>query len=417
MTYISPTRVSMYDFLYQDTQPMVSLLADLTQLSLPQTRLAISASLQAILSALLAYHQRYQGQTVSKKLFGRSAIKELRQYNSMNFVTINAAAYHRHEVVDAVFCESARVIRASQYIAERINADRVPVQTLLSSLCVIVLRELAILADYSRLDYNEIDKWFALQPQFLSSKRTSLYSQTALEMAEYIDDEQPVRLAAQEDTANGNNVQDEDLLANRLQSADNTPTPPEFDPYWYELTDFTPVNSAVTEDMQQATSNYLKAIGRSLENVRASGHNDMLVFAQMPTIIVPHQRWLLQLAKISDIYLSRHRLRINSEPATPPTPPLVSLALLSGLSNNISSTNTESHASNKPDTSVPLWKNPVIFIIIIVIGTLGALATLKYQMQKSDDTLSATAVVSKKHLAEARLRQATVATNADIAEK
>lgn len=90
MTTISPTRVSMYDFLYQDTQPMVSLLADAAQLSLPQTRLALSASLQAIVGALLAYQQRHQGQTVNKKLFNRGAVKELRQHNSMNFATINA---------------------------------------------------------------------------------------------------------------------------------------------------------------------------------------------------------------------------------------------------------------------------------------------------------------------------------------
>ena len=53
MTTISPTRVSMYDFLYHDTKPMLSLLADAAQLSLPQTRLGMDASLQAIVSALL----------------------------------------------------------------------------------------------------------------------------------------------------------------------------------------------------------------------------------------------------------------------------------------------------------------------------------------------------------------------------
>lgn len=61
MTTISPTRVSMYDFLYQDTKPMLSLLADAAQLSLPQARLAMDASLQAIVSALLVYQQHHKG--------------------------------------------------------------------------------------------------------------------------------------------------------------------------------------------------------------------------------------------------------------------------------------------------------------------------------------------------------------------
>ena len=103
MTTISPTRVSMYDFLYQDTKPMLSLLADVAQLSLPQARIAMDASLQAIVSALLVYQQHHKGQVVSKKLFGRSAVKELRQYNSMNFTTINATLYHRHDAADAIF--------------------------------------------------------------------------------------------------------------------------------------------------------------------------------------------------------------------------------------------------------------------------------------------------------------------------
>ena len=117
MTTISPTRVSMYDFLYQDTKPMVSLLADVAKLSLPQARLAMDAILQAIISALLAYQQHNDGQAVSKKLFTRTAVKELRRYNSMNFSTINATLYYRQEVADAIFHENARVIKASDYIA------------------------------------------------------------------------------------------------------------------------------------------------------------------------------------------------------------------------------------------------------------------------------------------------------------
>ena len=114
------------------------------------------------------------GQAVSKKLFSRGAVKELRQYNSMNFSTINATLYHRHEAADAIFYDNARVIKASDYIAQQIDATTQQVQILLTSLCVIVLRELAILADYSQLDNDEMDKWFALQPQFLSAARFAI---------------------------------------------------------------------------------------------------------------------------------------------------------------------------------------------------------------------------------------------------
>lgn len=184
MTTISPTRVSMYDFLYQDTKPMVSLLADVAKLSLPQARLAMDASLQAIISALLAYQQHNDGQAVSKKLFTRTAVKELRRYNSMNFSTINATLYYRQEVADAIFHENVRVIKASDYIAEQIDATSTQVQILLTSLCVIILRELAILAEYSQLDNEELDKWFALQPQFLSVERF-VANKPALESTEW----------------------------------------------------------------------------------------------------------------------------------------------------------------------------------------------------------------------------------------
>ncbi|HAR76878.1 MAG TPA: hypothetical protein DCR60_11860, partial [Psychrobacter sp.] len=106
--------------LYQDTKPLVSLLADAAMLSLPQARLAMDGSLQAIISALLAYQQRHQGHALSKKLFGRSAVKELRQYNSMNFATLNATLYHRHDAADAIFHDNTRVSKASEYIAAQI---------------------------------------------------------------------------------------------------------------------------------------------------------------------------------------------------------------------------------------------------------------------------------------------------------
>ena len=401
MTTISPTRVSMYDFLYQDTKPMVSLLADAANLSLPQARLAIDCSLQAIISALLAYQQRYQGQVVSKKLFGRSAVKELRQYNSMNFATISATLYHRHDAADAIFNDSARVLKASEYIANRIDATTPQVQILLTSLCVIVLRELAILAEYSQLDNDEINKWFALQPQFLSIDRfadnqTQITSPTS---ANTDNDESTANISSNsietvsEDSAEFTLLNNEQLLI----------TPPPFDPYWYKLSNFKADNNEPVQDMELATGNYLKAIGRSTENIQQGGHNDLLIFAEMTAVTLPHQRWLLQLAKISEIYLQRNRLRITSEPATPPKPPLVSLGLIGGNNDNTPATTSEKPIVYEADT--PLWKNPVILIIILVIGVLGALATLKYQTQKANGIVPATEEVLAQERSEEREQQ------------
>ncbi len=411
MTTISPTRVSMYDFLYQDTKPMVSLLADAAKLSLPQARLAMDASLQAIISALLAYQQHNDGQAVSKKLFSRGAVKELRQYNSMNFSTMNATLYHRHEAADAIFYDNARVIKASDYIAQQIDATTQQVQILLTSLCVIVLRELAILADYSQLDNDEMDKWFALQPQFLSAARfainepasvsvklNELNEDNSLVAATEVNLDLAVKTKAAAESENNPNT--ERALLSTEQLAD---TPPAFNPYWHGLTTFRPERHEPAQDMQLATGNYLKAIGRSPDNLQQGRHNDMLVFTEMQAIALPHQRWLLQLAKISDIYLSRNRLRITSEPASAPKPPLVSLGLIGGNNDNTPTTTSE-----KPieyEASIPLWKNPVILIIIAVIGVLGGLAALKYQSQKSDGLLLATEEVIEQDIIEERQQQ------------
>ena len=388
MTTISPTRVSMYDFLYQDTKPLVSLLADAAALSLPQARLAMDASLQAIISALLAYQQRHQGQALSKKLFGRSAVKEMRQYNSMNFATLNTTLYHRHDAADAIFHDNARVSKASEYIAAQIDATAPQVQILLTTLCVIVLRELAILVEYSQLDHDEVNKWFALQPQFLSKARFAIpVSNLAVNESADDSDEAQTTLSAIEAEKIQSVASDERYLIITEQLTDN---PPAFDPYWYELTAFIPEQFEPVKDMQLATGNYLKAIGRSAENIQQGKHNDLLMFAPMTAIGLPHQRWLVQLAKISEIYLQRNRLRITSEPINPPKPPLVSSGLLSSNSNN---DNTPSTLSEKPieyEASLPLWKNPVILLIILVIGGLGILATIKYQTQKSNGVILAT---------------------------
>ena len=127
------------------------------------------------------------------------------------------------------------------------------------------------------------------------------------------------------------------------------------------------------------------------------------MFAEMTAISLPHQRWLLQLAKISEIYLQRNRLRITSEPVSAPKPPLVSLGLLGGNNDNTPTTTSE-----KPieyEASLPLWKNPVILIIIAVISVLGGLAALKYQSQKSDGVLLATEEVIEQDLIEERQQQ------------
>lgn len=411
MTTISPTRVSMYDFLYQDTKPMVSLLADAAKLSLPQARLAMDASLQAIVSALLAYQQHNDGQAVSKKLFSRGAVKELRQYNSMNFSTINATLYHRHDAADAIFYDNARVIKASDYISQQIDATTQQVQILLTSLCVIVLRELAILAEYSQLDNNEMDKWFALQPQFLSAARFAANepSSVSVELNEANDDkgliaasevalDSAVKIKAAAKSEHNSNTERALLSTEQLAG-----TPPAFNPYWHELTTFKPERHEPVQDMQLATGNYLKVIGRSSANAQQGKHNDLLMFAEMTAISLPHQRWLLQLAKISEIYLQRNRLRITSEPASAPKPPLVSLGLIGGNNDNTPTTTSE-----KPieyEASIPLWKNPVILIIIAVIGVLGGLAALKYQSQKSDGVLLATEEVIEQDLIEERQQQ------------
>ena len=404
MTTISPTRVSMYDFLYQDTKPMVSLLADAAKLSLPQARLAMDSSLQAIVSALLAYQQHNDGQAVSKKLFGRGAVKELRQYNSMNFSTINATLYHRHEAADAIFYDNARVIKASEDIAKQIDATTSQVQILLTSLCVIVLRELAILAEYSQLDNDEMDKWFALQPQFLSAARFAANEPTSIESNEakaLITAPQGALDSAAEIKAEvENSPNTERTLLSTEQLAD---TPPAFNPYWHELTTFKPERHEPVQDMQLATGNYLKVIGRSSANAQQGKHNDLLMFAEMTAISLPHQRWLLQLAKISEIYLQRNRLRITSEPASAPKPPLVSLGLIG--SNNDNTPTTTSEKPIEYDAPIPLWKNPVILIIIAVIGVLGGLAALKYQSQKSDGVLLATEEVIEQDLIKERQQQ------------
>lgn len=389
MTTISPTRVSMYDFLYQDTQPMVSLLADAAQLSLPQTHLALNDCLQAIVSALLAYHQRHQAHAVNKKLFHNAAIKELRKYNAMNFMTVRVSLYHRNDMVDILFGDITHVTTVCKHVATKVKTTTARIKTLLTSLCVIALRELAILVEYSQLDENEIDHWFILQPQFLSENRFLVAQSVTVIHAN------PSKKALGKDKV---------TLKNSLIAADMmTHMPPTFDPYWYEVTAFTPEKNFLIADIQQATAHYLTAIGRSSSNIRQGYHNDMLVFIPMPAITVPHQSWLLQLAKIADIHLSRHRLRIASEPKLPPAKPLIDFHLL--LGNNEAATMSSTEKPIEYDATLPLWKNSVILIIIIVISTLGALATLKYKTKEAEKYAAAAALMAQQKALDERQLQ------------
>lgn len=435
MTTISPTCVSMYDFLYQDIQPLTSLLADTATLSLPQTRIAVNSGIQAILAALLAYQQRHQAQAVNKKLFSRAAVKELRQYNAMNFATLSATLYHRQDVTETLFIDSTRVNKACDYIADQVDASAAQIKVLLGTLTIIVLRELAILTEYSQLDNEELDKWFALQPQFLTKQRFA--ADSAASINSHADTQvltnarSPTKPADSELSKAANpealsakvaETEITDTEMTNAESANSEQTdsqaldirPPAFDPYWYELTKFAPNLAASGQDMQQATSNYLKVIGRSPENVQQGRHNDLLVFTQMPNISVPHQRWLLQLAKISDIYLNRRRLRIASEPINPPSAPLVSLALIGGNSDNTPATTSETPIEYEP--AAPLWKNPVILIIVLVIGALSALAALKYQSQQSSGAITATEAVIEHDKAEEREQQDVAIVKVDDEE-
>ncbi|MDO5769062.1 MAG: hypothetical protein Q4P13_06115, partial [Psychrobacter sp.] len=373
MNYISPTRVSVYDFLYQDTLPLTPLLADIAQLSYPQAKIALQASLQAIVSALLAYHQHQDSATLIKKLLLRNVIKDLRQFNAMNFVTIEAAMAHRQTVADSLFMDSQVLSQSIDSISQAAKAPAKGVQILLTTLTVICLRELAILVDYAHLEAEEVDEWLALQPQFLAAER-------------FI--ESPI------DTVTQDSI-DTSLVSTAASNSQLAlAATPKFNPQWFLMTKFT-VPNANAMIPQPASSDdgvphYAKVIGRSVSNASQSLHNELLSFAPMAAISLPHQRWLLQLAKISDVYLSRQRLKIASEPKAAPSRPLVNLGLM-GNNNN----NTPITASETPivyDSPAPLWRNPVILLIVIIIGGLGTLALFKYQAQLTERTEKAAAL-------------------------
>lgn len=349
MTQIAATRVSIYDFLYVNTRPLLPLLADVAGLSLTQSRHGITYSLQAIVSALLSYEQHQGGAALLKKLLNRNSVKELRQYNAMNFVTLRIADKQGNGPCELLFHDSKRMRQVSERIAEKIDSSLAQSQHLLCLLTTIVLREIAILADFAQLNGQEISDWLRLQPQFLSH----------------------ARFAADHSQSNTNAL----------------PTPPEFDSNWHQIVGFTPPtahsgqtnNQQIAHNDKQPMPHYAKAIGRTSSQGQQT--TDTLVFAAMTGIQLPYQRWLIQLAKISDIYLSRQRLRIASEPETAPSRPLVNLGML-GNSDAIPET-----ASERPieyDAPAPFWKNPVILLLVLIIGILSSLAILKYQGKQAE---------------------------------
>lgn len=366
MNYISPTRVSIYDFLYEDTQPITVLLADIAQLSWLQARIAINHSLQAIVSALLSYQVKHGGDAILKRLFNHSGVKTLRQYNSMNFVTMDSAIYHRQSVTDSLFPTSRSISYAAEHIASLIDAEASQVHRLLTTLCVICLRELAILADYAHLDATDVNNWLQLQAKFLSAARFN-----------------PEFIACDTPQIDTRHEQQQPYSS----TASLVVQPPIFDSYWFQLTKYTPPPAVSSVHSDDGVPHYAKVIGRSVANSGQSLHDDLLAFATMPAVSLPNQRWLLQLAKISDIYLNRRRLKIASEPKNPPSRPLVNLSLFDSTD---SSTNTPSTSTLPAPGTVPLWRNPVILILILVIGVLSGLALLKYQSQQAQQTLQST---------------------------
>ncbi|PNK59767.1 hypothetical protein [Psychrobacter sp. FDAARGOS_221] len=358
MTALLPTRVSIYDFLFEDTQPIDALLADQGNISLPQARILVENGIQAIISGLLAYHQNYGADAVLKKLLSRSQIKELRKHNAFNLDTMHTAMQHGQNVSDALF-ESVEVQKAvCKKLGQLTDLSAGQVRPLLGALSILCLREIAILADFAQLDASELDTWFKQQPQFLHLDRKI----ANLTLNENICDANAFKM-------------------------------PTFDINWGQLTGchLPKSNNGIMSAEQMP--HYAKVIGRTTQTtsqtpqttedgqliVDKADNSNILTFCAMDNIALPYQRWMLQLAKISDIYLSRNRLKVAPEPAQPPSRPFVSFGF---LDNKTPETNNHS-AAVVTDQNKPLWKNPVLILLVLVIGALSLLAVGKYQYKKS----------------------------------
>ena len=244
--------------------------------------------------------------------------------------------------------------RVCQKLTDQAQLSTGQTRLLLGALSLLCLREIAILADYAQLDAQEIDCWFELQPQFFWLNRTK---------------------------NDRDNQINNSILAYEL---------PNFDSAWHEITGYKQPAISSSDPIEKVP-HYAKVIGRThqatlIKNISAdnnqlivdnANNSEVLTFAEMPNISLPYQRWLLQLAKISDIYLSRKRLKVAPEPVQAPSRPFVNFGFLDIDKNNTSS-NLQSGQSN-----IPLWKNPVLILLLIVIGGLSIMAVGKYQYKKS----------------------------------
>lgn len=368
MTALLPTRVSLYDFLFEDTLPIDSVFADEGNISIPQARVLIQNGIQAIISALMAYNQIQGSEAVLKKLLNRNQVKELRKYNAFNFKTLHVAYQNGNAISEVLFHSPEIQKQICQKLAKQADLQTSEVRHLLGALSLLCLREIAILVDFAQLDMQELADWFSLQPQFFQLER----DRSTLSNSETITETQP---------------------SSTISAAYSIPV---FDQSWHDITGYKqPATS--TEFNTDQIPHYAKVIGRTKENnhnlatsengqvvVDNSNNSDVLTFDSMDNISLPYQRWLLQLAKISDIYLSRRRLKIAPEPVQPPSRPFVNFSfkdLDNQSGNNDSTTDSESN-----DTHTPLWKNPVIILLIVVLGGLGLLAVGKYQYKKSHMT-------------------------------
>lgn len=369
MTALLPTRVSLYDFLLEDTLPIDSVFADIGNISIPQARVLIENGIQAIISALMAYNQAQGSEAVLKKLLNRTQVKELRKYNAFNFKTMNVAYQNGNAVSEVLFHTPETQKQICQKLAKQADLRTVEVRHLLGALSLLCLREVAILVDFAQLDMQEVNDWFALQPQFFQLDRDCLGSSHC---------ETEIEINTATSTSASISV------SNSL---------PVFDQSWHAITGYKQPTASNDFNTDQIP-HYAKVIGRTNENNRNlavsengqvvvdnSNNSDVLTFDSMNNISLPYQRWLLQLAKISDIYLSRKRLKIAPEPVQPPSRPFVNFSF-KDIDNPSSNDNPTTH-SESSDSHTPLWKNPVILLLVLVLGGLSLLAVGKYQYKKS----------------------------------
>lgn len=408
MSHLSPTRVSVYDFLYQDTQPIVPLLADATQLSLPQARQGLTLCLQSFCFGLIKVHQALDADTVHKRLLQRANIKTLRQYNAMNLHTMQQVSLNVQGMATLLFHGANTASVISDDIAKRLATKPHQAEILLDLVIGLALRELSIIVDYAQLNSDEIAQWLSLQPQFLQAKRFAMT------------DEKKTNVEKTSPTVTTQIEQSDQLTQ---QSSSDNATPPSIDvKHWQTLlamilpTPPTPTDNTHTDgSVSNATNNlitntnnntnhgntdkglpsYAKAIGRTqtpkaltttstaksaaLTNMPTTTNQPPLVtqFTSMTGIHLPYRRWLLQLAQVTDVYLSRQRLKINEEPNISHSRPLVNFGFLQ--ENRPLTTNETPFEFDEP---APFYKNPVILLIVAVIGGLLLLTVLKYHHQQ-----------------------------------